>query len=63
MKIIFVDRTSLYAGGMTPVKFRLVVNAPNNSPYLIKPQPTFVPIDFSDDLDSIENKIIYVPLP
>ena len=35
----------MYIGGNTPTKFSLIVNAPNNPPYFIKPPQAYLPID------------------
>jgi hypothetical protein len=45
LKATFTDGTKTYVGGNTPVKFSLIVEAPNNSPHFIKPPPAYLLID------------------
>ncbi len=45
LQATFADGTKIYIGGNTPVKFSLIVKAPNNPPYFIKPPPSYLLID------------------
>jgi hypothetical protein len=45
LQATFSDRSSIYVGGLTPKKFVLIVNAPNNPPYFIKSPQAYLTID------------------
>ena len=59
LQVTFADGNKMYVGGNKPTKFSLIVNAPNNLPYFIKPPPAYLPID----LLIYKDKLTYFDLP
>jgi len=49
LQIIFVGGTTIYVGGMAPIKFNLIVIAPNNLPYFLNSPPAHLLIDLNKE--------------